>query len=305
MSEKDNSNENFEVVNTSSKENNTKSNDQPEEWDKIGGTTSSKESNHSGGQETENELINVKPSSKGQIMSQNDIEELEETKLEGRNEEVVKNIQDDYQTNDEVKKSSLMKKSSKDLHIPQTKTLLSHSPSQKSLLENIQKQSDRGSEEMRENKEDSLKESDRTHQDLESSKHKTISSNSEIKKEINKRISGYRRISITKAYAKKATVIANMEKVHGKSKNTQGELLSSGRTESDRTLKQLKSKESPSESSMLNLREDIEPISKLRTESFDKSKYSNEQDAPYQEIVNIQASKQLMLNQAKKSKWKF
>jgi len=307
-SKNDNSDQNFEVLDPSSKESNKKSNEQNTNWDKIGGTNSSKESLHSGAQETENELVNVKPSSKGQIMSHEEFQNLEDTNIQENTKKLNENennIENQYVTNDEPNQTNLDVKSSKELNIPQSKGLLSNSASYQSSVKSENENPPIDSEESRKKDRESEKEKKETSesniQKDESEKNKTISSHSEIRREINQRISGYRRISITKKYNDKKTFANNIEKI-SKKRNTQGELLSSGRTGSDKTLQQMKSKESPSESSMLNLREDIEPISKLRTESLDRSKYSDEQQKQFQEIVDSQASKQLLLNQAKKSK---
>jgi hypothetical protein len=304
-SKNDNSDQNFEVLDPSSKESNKKSDEQNTNWDKIGGTNSSKESLHSGAQETENELVNVKPSSKGQIMSHEEFQNLEDTNIQENTKNLNKNennIENQYVTNDEPKQTNLDVMSSKELNIPQSKGLLSNSVSNQSLDKSDKENPEIDSEESRKkDRECEKKETSESNiQKDESEKNKTISSHSEIRREINKRISGYRRISITKKYNDKKAFANNIEKI-SKKRNTQGDMLSSGRTGSDKTLQQMKSKESPSESSMLNLREDIEPISKLKTESFDRSKYSDEQQKQFQEIVESQASKQLLLNQAKKS----
>ena len=72
----------FEVINTNSKEGSQDLEKPNDNWEKVGGSGNSKESLESPPEETENELVNVKPSSKGNIVSEQninfDIDDLQE-----------------------------------------------------------------------------------------------------------------------------------------------------------------------------------------------------------------------------------
>ena len=288
--------EKFEVINTNSNESSKESNKKEENWEKVGDSKSSNESLGTGAQETENELVKVKPSSKGNIVSQDDLdfnknteENMNETlpanetiiseeKKKFKNEEKINKNQENKpdQTDENNLKFQTIDKESEneELDLPKKEPLLSQSVTNQSIDDSQQ------------NETNPIKKN--SNQDLSK------------KKKIMNQISGYRRISITKAYddtKNKPVLDKNVS-------NENSNLLNSVRTESERTIQNLKNKESPSDSSMLNLREDIHPISKLKTSSFEKSKISTEQDKnmKYQAIEHSQLQSQIAIQNKSKIK---
>ena len=105
--------------------------------------------------------------------------------------------------------------------------------------------------------------------------------------------SSYKRISITRLYKPKPI---QMSPKRNKSINLDYQKLKTN-TNSDQTLFILKSKESKSFSSMINLREDIDPISKLKPEDLDKKKSINLlQNSSNEDFQQIYKNQEMLLS---------
>lgn len=255
-------------------------------------------------------------------MSQTDIE-LQAGDVEQDPPAEVDETKDQFVTVDENTKPRLEPGASKELDIPNVSPLLSHSVTQRSTSSSRKEeqqetsedrgQDRQGSDDEKKEESDSRESREKKSQSEEAqakedkaSEEKSEGSETVVQQKITRRVTGFRRISITKVYneAEKKKFIQNIEKAALK-KNESSDLLSSRRTVSDKTLNRMKSKECPSDSSMLNLREDIDPIQKLRTVSFENEKSRKSSDQKnYQSIEDSQDPSQAMPGQFRNGKWR-
>ena len=329
--------EQFELVYQVSR----KSSSKEENWEEIKKTESSSSSKKSECQETENELVHVKPSSKGQIVSQSDINnvESEDVKNEAEGGEEMAKIKgkekEDLGLGVPIEKQLLSKsgtvRTNSDPGIEEFQTnnkeqsfekvdLVQNPPESEPKEEKLEKNEREETKELIQSNSKKFKQStSKEKNDVQSAnsekfalplKSKPTESSENSKKSQNTILKSdqsssrpstdrrhqtrFRRISITKKY--EGSDVPSLKKDSPKKGKTMRRsqekinLLDGHLTESLRSIQRQKSKGSNSDSSMMNLREDIEPISKLKNQHsvikkskvFDENKNSNE----YQKIEN-------------------